>query len=64
MYDANILSGWIICTIHLQVKRGDSYSRALEIEGAKLFELRGKSNFFKEWVTDPRGEISSLVRLG
>jgi hypothetical protein len=42
---------------------GDVHSKALEIEGAKLFDPRGKGKAFKEWVQVPVAQSSSWPEL-
>ena len=42
---------------------GPDHSSALEIEGAKLFDPRGKGNAFKEWVQVPASKASEWPQL-
>jgi hypothetical protein len=42
---------------------GDAHSEALKIEGAKLFDPRGKGSPFKEWVQVPIAQSSTWLGL-
>ena len=40
---------------------GEVHSKALSIEGAKLFDPRGKGNPFKEWVQIPGAQAATWL---
>jgi type I restriction-modification system DNA methylase subunit len=42
---------------------GDDHRQALQIEGAKLFDPRGKGNPFKEWVQVPAAQASTWLEI-
>ena len=42
---------------------GDAHSEALKIEGAKLFDSRGKGSPFKEWVQVPLAQSAAWPGL-
>ena len=42
---------------------GEAHSEALNIEGAKLFDPRGKGSPFKEWVQVPSAQSSTWPDL-
>ncbi len=42
---------------------GDDHANALDVEGAKLFDPRGKGKPFKEWVQIPVARASTWVEF-